>query len=159
MAHAVRRGTGSDVAAITTLINRAYLVERFFKAGDRTNEDGVRALQEKGTFLVLERDGVAVGCVYVELHGDRGYIGLLSVDPDKQRSGAGRALMTAAEAHFIENGVRHSDLRIVNLREELPPFYHRFGYTECGTEPFPDEGEATRPCHFILMTKDLTARA
>ncbi len=150
-----RVGTASDVPAITSLINRAYVVERFFKVGDRTNEEGVRALQAKGTFLVLEREGAPIGCVYVELRGARGYIGLLSVDPARQGSGAGRALMAAAEAHCLAHGARDADLCVVNLREELPPFYRRFGYVECGTEPFSDPEEATRPCHFIVMTKSL----
>ena len=42
---------------------------------------------------------------------------------------------------------------IVNLREELPPFYRRLGYIESGTLPFPIPEEATRPCHFIVMSK------
>ena len=157
MTHDVRHGVASDVGVITSLINRAYVVERFFKIGDRTNEDGVRALQRKGTFLVLERDGEPIGCVYVELQGDRGYIGLLSVDPARQGSGAGRLLMAAAEAYCANQGARHAYLRVVNLREELPPFYRRFGYVESGTEPFSDVAEATRPCHFIVMQKALIA--
>lgn len=151
----LRIATSSDVPVITSLINRAYVVERFFKVGDRTNEEGVRALQQKGVFLVLERDDALIGCVYVEVRGARGYIGLLSVDPDRQGTGAGRALMAAAEGHCLAHGARHADLRVVNLREELPPFYRRFGYVESGTEPFSDPTEATRPCHFIVMTKVL----
>jgi GNAT superfamily N-acetyltransferase len=152
-----RISTPADIPAITSLINRAYVVERFFKVGDRTDEEGVRGLQAKGTFLVLEREDAPIGCVYVELRGARGYIGLLSVDPDRQGTGAGRVLMAAAEAYCLAHGARDVDLRVVNLREELPPFYQRFGYVECGTEPFSDPEEATRPCHFIVMTKSLVA--
>jgi hypothetical protein len=47
------------------------------------------------------------------------------------------------------------DLRIVNLREELPAFYRKLGYAETGTEPFP-ESEATKlRCHLICMSKEL----
>jgi predicted N-acetyltransferase YhbS len=151
-----RLATAADVPAITAIINRAYVVERFFKVGDRTNEESVRALQAKGTFLVLERDGALIGTVYVELRGARGYIGLLSVDPARQGGGAGRELMAAAEAHCLAHGAQYADLHVVNLREDLPPFYRRFGYVECGTAPFADPAEATRPCHFIVMTKSLT---
>jgi GNAT superfamily N-acetyltransferase len=152
-----RVATASDVPIVTSLINAAYIVERFFKAGDRIDEAEVRRLQGTGTFMMLERSGMAVGCVYVELRGARGYIGLLSVDPAQQGSGAGRQLMNAAEDFCAAHGASDADLRVVNLREELPPFYRRLGYVECGTEPFSEPEQATRPCHFILMTKRLGA--
>lgn len=47
------------------------------------------------------------------------------------------------------------DLRIVNLREELPPFYRRLGYVETGTAPFQEEIKSKLPCHFVLMSKPL----
>jgi hypothetical protein len=46
------------------------------------------------------------------------------------------------------------DILIVNLREELPPFYRKRGYVENGTTPFPDV-ETKIPCHFINMAKPL----
>jgi hypothetical protein len=46
------------------------------------------------------------------------------------------------------------DIRVVNLRTELPPFYRRLGYVEQRTEPFTDP-RAHRPCHFICMSKTL----
>lgn len=150
-----RIATESDVPTLGRLINAAYVVERFFKVGDRITADGVREQQAKGTFLILESDDEAVGSVYVELRGERGYIGLLAVDPARQGGGYGRALMNAAEEYCRSNGADHADLRVVNLREELPAFYRRLGYAECGTEPFSDVAEATRPCHFVLMTKPL----
>lgn len=151
-----RAATASDVPALAALINAAYIVERFFKTGDRISEPGVAALQDTGTFLILEREGLPIGSVYVEVRGTRGYLGLLSVDPAQQRGGAGRALMHAAEDCLREHGATDCDLRVVNLRDELPGFYRRFGYVESGTEPFSDPDEATRPCHFILMSKPLT---
>jgi len=47
------------------------------------------------------------------------------------------------------------DLRIVNVRRELPAFYRYLGYIETGTAPF-THGVATKlPCHFIEMSKSL----
>jgi GNAT superfamily N-acetyltransferase len=155
----IRTATTSDVPTLERLINAAYVVELFFKVGDRINAEGLRALQAKGTFLLLEADGDPIGSVYVELRGDRGYIGLLAVDPARQGGGFGRALMKAAEAYCRSHGALHADLSVVNLREELPPFYRHLGYSDCGTEPFPDPEQATRPCHFILMTKPLVPKA
>jgi hypothetical protein len=47
------------------------------------------------------------------------------------------------------------DMRIVNLRQELPAYYAKLGYSETGTTPFPPDVETKLPCHFIEMTKAL----
>ncbi|MEO8521201.1 MAG: GNAT family N-acetyltransferase [Acidobacteriota bacterium] len=154
-----RAATATDVSALTTLINQAYVVERFFKVGDRISEEGVRALQRTGTFLLLERAGELVGSVYVEIRGTSGYIGLLSVRPGEQGRGYGQALMAAAEAYSGTRGATESELRVVNLREDLPPFYRKLGYVAAGTEPFADPLEATQPCHFVKMIKPLRPAA
>lgn len=152
----LRIATPTDVSALTTLINDAYVVERFFKRGNRITEDGVRALQGQGTFLLLDVDDELTGAVYVELRGSSGYIGLLSVSPRHQRRGFGRVLMDAAEDFSRAKGAALTELRVVNLREDLPPFYRKLGYADAGAEPFADPSEATRPCHFVRMTKPLT---
>ena len=68
------------------LVNAAFRPERFFIEADRTNPEKVRALLEKGKFLLAEDAGALVACVYVEVRGERGYFGLLAVDPARQRS-------------------------------------------------------------------------
>jgi predicted N-acetyltransferase YhbS len=154
---ALRAAGPADAGAIAALINAAFQVERFFIDGDRTNEDEVRRYMAQGTFLVAEGDGAPVGCIYVEQRGDRGYFGLLAVDPAQHGQGVGRTLIRAAEDRFRRAGCRAVDISVVDLRTELPPFYRRLGYVESGTAPFPDPEKATRPCHFILMSKPLTA--
>ena len=154
---ALRAAVPADVGAVTRIINAAYQVERFFIDGDRTSEDEVRAYMTKGTFLVADHGGAPIGCVYVEERGDRGYFGLLAVDPARHGHGLGRRLIEAAEDRFRRAGCQAVDISVVDLRTELPPFYRRLGYVETGTAPFPDPEKATRPCHFILMSKRLTA--
>jgi predicted N-acetyltransferase YhbS len=97
--------------------------------------------------------------VYVEPRGESGYLGLLSVDPARQARGLGRSLVAAAEDHCRGAGCRRMEMLIVNLRTELPPYYRRLGYAESGTAPFPDNGRAKQPCHFIRMSKPLDAPA
>jgi GNAT superfamily N-acetyltransferase len=80
---------------------------------------------------------------------------MLSIEPSRQGRGLGRDLIDAAEARCREHGCRHVDIHIVNLREELPRFYRQLGYVESGTLPFSDADRASRPCHFIVMTKAL----
>ena len=84
----VRVAAEDDAEALTALINAAFRkAESFFVDGDRVTSDFVRASLKKGTFLVIEEGRKLSGCVYVEINGDRAYLGLLSVDPENQRSG------------------------------------------------------------------------
>jgi GNAT superfamily N-acetyltransferase len=139
-----------------TLINSAFrIAEDFFYNEDRITFEEVERLLTTGTFLLAEADRVLRGCVYVELRGERSYLGLLSVDPSQQQAGLGSLLLSAGENHCRELGSRFMDILIINLRSELPPFYRRRGYVETGTLPLPSEIETTQPCHFITMAKAL----
>jgi len=151
----IRRATEADAAALTALINLAFQVERFFLDSDRLDLAEVLDRQRKGDFLVDETDGRMLACVYVELRRDRAYLGLLSVDPTLQRVGLGKRLVVAAENVARAAGCRHMDLNVVNLREELPPFYRKLGYSESGTSQFPSDVFTKLPCHFIQMSKAL----
>jgi ribosomal protein S18 acetylase RimI-like enzyme len=151
----VRTATITDVAVLTTLINAAFAVERRFVDRDRTGVDDIATYLEKGSFLIADgADGHPEACVYVEIHGDRGYIGMLSVRPTLQGRGIGRRMMAVAEDYCRTAGCRAVDIKIVNLRTELPGFYHALGYIDCGTAPF-ESSKLIRPAHFVLMTKDL----
>jgi predicted N-acetyltransferase YhbS len=156
----IRFADAADLPAITDLINLAFSVERFFKAGDRITTEEVAAFFKKGKFLLLEENSVIQGSVYVELRGDRAYLGLLSTDPNRQRSGIGTRLTIAAEEFARESGCRFMDLRVVNLREELPVIYRKFGYEVTGTQDIEtDIGQHfTRPAHFVIMSKELGHR-
>lgn len=152
----IRLAQGADVQALARLINAAFRVEQPFIEGDRINPDGVRAYLEKGKFLLVEDSGGLVGCVYVELRGDRGYLGLLAVDPPRQGTGLGRKLMDTAENYFRAAGCRAINLRIVSARAPLPAFYRHLGYAETGTAPFAPDVPVKVPCHYILMSKCLS---
>ena len=92
MAESIRTATLQDRDRITALINRAFAVERFFKSGDRIDATQVVQMLSEGTFLLaVDEEGLAA-CVYVKPNGERAYIGLLSVDPAKQKSGLGRRM-------------------------------------------------------------------
>ena len=149
----MRTATAADAARLARIINDAFVVEAFFKIGDRTSPDEiVRLMNDGGEFLVTDD---LSGCVYVKCGPERGYFGMLSIDPRKQGSGLGTQLIAAAEARARERGCRVMDIHIVNLREELPIYYRKFGYIETGTLPFSDPERASRPCHFIVMSKPL----
>jgi GNAT superfamily N-acetyltransferase len=145
----------AEVHAVVRLINAAYEVEKFFVSGDRTDAETVTRLMTSGAFLLTRNHtGAVTGCVYVELRGDRGYFGMLSVDPACQGTGLGRRLVEDAEDYARSHGCWFMDIRVVNLRTELPPFYRKLGYDERGTEPV-DDPRALQPFHFVLMSKTL----
>ena len=152
----LRMATHSDGGAITILINTAFRrAESFLIDGNRIDLQTVQGLMEKGKFLVTEEDGTLAGCVYVEPRDERAYLGLLSVDPHRQKAGLGSMLMKAAEDYCRNAGCRFIDLQIVNLRQELPSFYHHRGYVETGTAPFVPGLVPKVPCHFVKMSKPL----
>lgn len=149
----LRRAEAAEADAIADLVNAAFSVERFFIEGNRTDPDQVRALLQSGDFLLVEEGASLIACVYVELRGEHGYFGLLAVDPARQGRGLGARLVAAAEAHCRAAGCRVMELQIVNVRAELPRFYHALGYRETGTAPFPAEARTKMPCHFVKMEK------
>ena len=152
----VRIAAPVDAANITAVINAAFrIAEGFFIDGNRITQAEVEQLLTKGTFLLAESGDKLNGCVYVELRGERSYLGLLSVDPACQQVGLGSLLMLEAEKYCREHGSRFMDILIVNLREDLPPFYEKRGYVHNGTSAFPADVETRIPCHFINMSKPL----
>ncbi|HSE16162.1 MAG TPA: GNAT family N-acetyltransferase [Pyrinomonadaceae bacterium] len=152
----IRVAGNADAPQITAVINAAFrIAEGFFIDSNRITQAEVEQSLTKGTFLLAEADGKLNGCVYVELRGERSYLGLLSVNPTYQQGGLGSLLMIEAEKYCRERGSHSMDILIVNLREELPLFYRKRGYVESGTTPFPADVPTRIPCHFINMSKPL----
>jgi N-acetylglutamate synthase-like GNAT family acetyltransferase len=147
----------SDTPNLLALINQAFSVEAFFHIGTRLDPDRIQPHMRNGRFLVAESGGKLVGCVYVELHAEQAYLGLLSVDPAQQKTGLGRRLVAAVEEFAREMGAHRMDLTVVNLRTELPPYYSTLGYAIVGEEPIPEQMRArvNQPCYFLRMSKAL----
>ena len=151
----IRDAHVNDAESIARLVNAAFLVERFFIERDRTNPEVIRGLMKKGKFLLAEDGKALAGSIYTELHGERGYFGMLSIEPSRQNMGIGHRLVDAAEKYFRDAGCEWSDLKIVNVRTELHTLYSRWGYTETSTAPYDDPAPTKLPVHFILMSKPL----
>jgi GNAT superfamily N-acetyltransferase len=140
---------------IVSLLNVAFAMERDFVDRDRTSAAEIAHYLASGTFLVIDGDdGTVASCMYLEQRGDRLYLGMLAVSPTQQGRGIGRQMMTAAEGRASALGCRAIDIRIVNRRTELPPFYRSLGFVDAGTEPF-DDPMLTKPAHFLRMTKSV----
>jgi predicted N-acetyltransferase YhbS len=149
----MRPATSDDVASIVKLLNTAFAMERAFMDRDRTNAIDIAHYLDTGTFLVVDGgSGQLSACMYIEPRAGRLYLGMLAIDPALQGRGLGRRLMAEAERQAVSLGCTAIDIRVVNLRTELPPFYHSLGFVENGTEPLV-EPLLTKPAHFIRMTK------
>src|SRR5258705_13038265 len=119
----VRLADNADTDALVRLINAAFIVEKPIIDGDRINAEKVSALFETGKFLLLEEGSQLVSCIYTEIKDSRrGYLGLLAVDPNRQKKGLGRRTVEAAENFLKQAGCEFADLRI---RAELQPIYER----------------------------------
>src|SRR5579863_4700164 len=65
-----------DALAIISVINAAFRqAESFLIDRDRVDSETVRKLLQTGIFLVADSVSTLRGCVYVELKGDRSYLG------------------------------------------------------------------------------------
>ena len=147
----IRVATPADAGKITSVINLAFrFAEEFFIDGNRITQTEVEDLLAKGDFLLAETDDHLNGCVYVELRGERSYLGLLLVDPERQQGGLGSLLMNEAENYCRERGSQLMDIVIVSLREELPAYYRKRGYLETVRLRFPQTSK--RRCPATLST-------
>jgi ribosomal protein S18 acetylase RimI-like enzyme len=108
-------------------------------------------------------DGPLLGSVWLEPVGDgeAWYLGMLTVRPDLQARGLGRALLAAAETEAAAAGARRIRMTVVSIRDTLIAWYQRRGYTLTGeTRPFPYGdplfGEPKRPdLQFVVLEKRL----
>ena len=148
-----RSGGPEDTEALVLLINVAFRPEQIAIEGDRINAEKLQPLFSNGRFLLLEDDQGLAGCVYAEVRGNRGYVGLLSLRPALQGRGLGRRLMALAEEHLANAGCQAADLRTISARTDLVPMYEHLGYQITGRAPMPAEIPLKIPCHFIHMSK------
>lgn len=152
----IRTANETDAEPLVPLINRAFAVELKYFSTERIDLPDLLKHMEKGEFLVAEEAGELAGCVYLEVRRpDLCYFGLLAVDPNKQGRGIGLKLIEAAENYGREAGCPVMEIRILDLRTELPPFYEKLGYSVIRYETLPQIPSAYQPYQFILMEKGL----
>jgi len=146
----LRPAADADAPALAALINSAYrgdgsrvgwTTEADLLQGQRTDtamlQDVIR--QPGSVLLVLERDGLLLGCVHLERSGAGCQLGMLTVAPPQQASGVGRHLLVAAEGFAVrEWQAAYVALSVIVQRTELIAWYERRGYRQTGErKPFP----------------------
>ena len=162
--------TVADVIAIKDLLNSAYrgesskqgwTTEANLITGDtRTDENIVKEIMQKTDSVFLkysdERQQIT-GCVNLQQHGDKIYLGMFSVSPQLQGGGIGKQLLKAAEEYAEHLHCTSVYMHVVSVRSELINWYKRHGYVETGeTKPFSEDGitgKHLQPLEFMVLEK------
>jgi GNAT superfamily N-acetyltransferase len=168
---AAAAGDAARVAAVVRVINAAYAVGEaglWVDGTVRTTPAAVAEAIRGGGMLVASLDGEVVGCAWVKrLDATTADVGLVSVVPERWGSGAGRALVAAAEELMRAGGVTTAQLDLLVPRDWVHPekarlraWYERLGYTVVRVAPFEEIGvhdvaELATPCRFLVFTKRL----
>lgn len=170
-----RTATKDDIARLQPFVHAAYRGDSARKGwtheadlldGQRIDAEALSAMIDDPAhvLLIAEQQGELVGCVQVNDKGNGlTYLGMLSVDPDRQGAGLGRQLIVAAEAEARSTfKAICMEMTVIVQRGELIDWYVRCGYRLTGeTRPFP----ATDPrfglpqrddLAFIVLARDLT---
>jgi ribosomal protein S18 acetylase RimI-like enzyme len=170
----MRPATPADIPALLTLVEsafrgdsakRGWTHEADLLGGQRTDAETLRAMlaDPKQTMLAVEDSGALIGCVCVADKGDgAAYLGMLTVRPDLQGRGLGRALVDGAEAFARDVlGARVMEMTVIKQRQDLIAWYLRHGYADTGREePFPLDDPRfglpkTRDLVFVVLAKRL----
>lgn len=152
----IRPAVAADAAVIARIVNQAFVVEREFRPGERTNADEIATLIARDAFLVGEERGQIAGAVHVRVGGAKGYFGMLAVAPAGQGKGLGRTLMAAAEDYCRGRGCEVMTMSTGEERRELVAWYERLGYRVTAVE-VSENPAFNRPLRIVLMEKRLAS--
>jgi ribosomal protein S18 acetylase RimI-like enzyme len=160
----------SDLEALNMLVNSAYRGESSRKGwtseahlldGLRTTPQDLQKLMDPPKSVMLkyeDEQGSLLGCVNLQQKSGKLYLGMLSVNPDRQSGGIGKMLLLAAEEYARQRELKVIQMTVISIRKELIEWYERRGYKDTGESvPFPDPdpsfGIARQPLEFIVMEK------
>jgi len=166
----ILKATIADVPELNILINSAYRGE-VSKKGWTTETDLVGGIRIDEPMLIeyfnnkavtilkyVNDTGKIIGTVYLEIKGDKLYLGMFSVSPALQNGGVGRALIEEAEVIARQSSLHTISMTVIRSRVELVSWYERRGYTFTGEiQPFHEHGRFGEPkqdlIELIVMEK------
>jgi ribosomal protein S18 acetylase RimI-like enzyme len=122
---AIAPATDSDIDAVVALWNRCGLTRPWNDA----HGDIALARSGENADVLIGRDGDKIAAAVMVGHdGHRGWVYYLSVDPQAQRRGHGRAMMQAAEQWLSGRGIAKVMLMIRPDNARVRAFYSALGY-------------------------------
>jgi N-acetylglutamate synthase-like GNAT family acetyltransferase len=162
-----------DVPALLQLVNNAYrgdasrkgwTTEADLIAGDiRTTAQDIESLINNPGSVILKcvnNQNQIVGCVNLQQHEEKIYLGMLSVSPELQGGGTGKQLLAAAEAYAKQVHCKAIYMTVISVRNELINWYLRHGYFKTGeTKPFVEDstsGKHLQPLEFLVLEKQVS---
>jgi ribosomal protein S18 acetylase RimI-like enzyme len=164
--------TIDEIPSIKDLLNSAYrgesskqgwTTEAHLIAGDvRTDNDSVKEVMQKdGSVFLKHTDDKKniIGCVNLQQHGNKIYLGMFSVSPNAQGGGIGKKLLMAAEEHAHHVHCSSIYMTVISVRSELIDWYKRYGYVDTGErKPFVEDGltgKHLQQLEFMVLEKSL----
>ena len=169
----IRPATSNDLLALHALVESAYRGDSARRGwtheadlldGQRTDVEALSDLLADPTqaVLVVDIDDTLIGGVCITDKGQgTAYLGMLSVDPERQAGGLGRRLVRAAEDAASRFGADRMEMTVIHSRGELIAWYERLGYAVTGERrPFPmDDVRFGLPkasdLTFVVLARDL----
>jgi ribosomal protein S18 acetylase RimI-like enzyme len=126
----IREIVDNDIAKVIELWNAAGVTRPW---NDPARDIAFARRDEHSTVLVGVDAGKIVASAMVGEDGHRGWVYYVAIDPEVQRGGLGRTMMSAAEAWLIKRGVWKVQLLVRAANAKALGFYDRLGYRDTGS--------------------------
>src|SRR6266498_1882136 len=140
----------ADIPATRNLLNGAYRGEsslegwtteaRLIAGNIRTDDSNLQKLIKQTGSVFLKYTNEAneiVGCVNLQQHDDKIYLGMFSVSPKLQGTGIGKQILQASEEYAKQVKCGSIYMSVILVRNELIDWYQRHGYEDTGRrQPF-----------------------
>ena len=159
-----------DIIDLKQLLNSAYRGESSKKgwtteahliAGEtRTDENNLtQIIQQEGSVILkyTNTKKEIIGCVNLQQHQYKIYLGMFSVSPLLQGGGIGKQVLKATEEYAIHTHSSSIYMSVISARTELISWYKRHGYFETGEKKSFKEDNLTgrhlQNLEFIILEK------
>jgi GNAT superfamily N-acetyltransferase len=130
----IRPATERDVGAIAALVERAYSpwVPIVGLRPAPMDADYTALVEEGGVFVSAAEEGSVAGVLVLRPDGQALMVENVAVEPGRQWSGLGRALLDVAEQQAAARGVQELRLYTHELMTSNVELYERLGWEEYG---------------------------
>ncbi len=162
----------ADAGAIRDLLNSAYrgegskqgwTTEAHLIAGEvRTDTDTILQVMQQANSVFLKytnEQNEVIGCVNLQQHDTKIYLGMFSVSPVLQGGGIGKMLLGAADEYAIQLKCSAIYMTVISIRTELINWYQRHGYKDTGVrKPFIEDGltgKHLQTLEFMVLEKSI----
>jgi ribosomal protein S18 acetylase RimI-like enzyme len=171
----ISRATIQDIPAIRNLLNSSYRGEfsrqgwtteaNLIDGNIRTDDRNVKkTMKQTGSVFLKYTNGMneIIGCVNLQHHDNKIYLGMFSVSPIQQGNGIGKQILQASEEYAKHLKCASIYMSVISLRTELINWYQRHGYKDTGKrQPFIEDdisGKHLQRLEFMVMEKIITGQ-